>query len=452
MSRAWRIQRWLSIGILAIFACGAVFLSYDWTRSLPADSKAEFVGRETCISCHRDQAKKWTNSHHDRAMDHARPDTVLADFNNTAFSSQTNHASFSRENDRFFVHTTGASGKEERYEIKYTFGFEPLQQYLVEMPDGRLQALTIAWDTKEKRWFDLYPDQKIEPGDPLHWTGRGMNWQVMCAECHSTDVHTAFDPNRKTYSSRWKDIDVGCEACHGPGSLHVSIIKEHWFFHDRHHGTGLVSLRKAASQIQIDTCGRCHVRGSQIQRGFRPGDSLLDHVRPEILDGPAYYADGQIREEDFDYTSFHLSLMYHKGVRCTDCHDPHSAQLVAQGNALCCRCHDGKRFDVTTHHFHKTGGSGAVRRMSHARDDVHAGRSSARPQLQHPATRPNHCHGNTQRMQSLSQRQGSTLVPSTRSKMVRRSRLAPKTRVCRSDPSRSRPFAGRRGRTGRHGK
>ena len=359
MPRAWRIQRWFSAGILILFALGAILLTIDWSRSLPTTAKAEFVGRQSCISCHKDQAAKWTNSHHDRAMDHAKPDTVLGDFSGAEFKSKTNHAKFTRANDRFFIETIGASGKEERHEIKYTFGFEPLQQYLVEMPDGRLQALTIAWDTKEKRWFDLYPDQKIAPGDPLHWTGRGMNWQVMCAECHSTDVHTNFDTKKNTYSSTWKDIDVGCESCHGPGSLHVSIMNDHWLFNDRHHGTGLVALKNADSQVLIDTCGRCHVRGSQIQGGFQPGDSLLDHVKPEILDGPAYYADGQIRDEDFDYTSFHLSLMYHKGVRCTDCHDPHSAQLVAQGNALCCRCHDGKRFDTPKHHFHQTSGKGA---------------------------------------------------------------------------------------------
>jgi len=359
VSVAWRIQRWIALGVVILFVAGGIVMTYDWSRSLPADAKAEFVGRDTCIKCHADQATKWKGSHHDRAMDHARPDTVLADFNGTKFTSPTNHVKFTRENDRYFVETTGASGNDERHEIKYTFGYQPLQQYLVEMQDGRLQALTVAWDTEKKRWFDLYPDQKITPSDPLHWTGRGMNWQVMCSECHSTDVRTNFDASKNTYSSTWKDVDVGCEACHGPGSLHVSIMNNRWLFNDRNHGTGLVALKRASSQVVIDACGRCHVRGSQIQGGFQPGDSLLEFIKPEILDGPAYYPDGQIRDEDFDYTSFHLSLMYHKGVKCTDCHDPHSAQLLAQGNALCCRCHDAKRFDTPAHHFHKTTGTGA---------------------------------------------------------------------------------------------
>lgn len=359
MLRAWRIQRWVALIVVTLFLLGGIVLTYDWSHSLPADAKAEFVGRDTCIKCHADQATKWKGSHHDRAMDHARPETVLADFNGTEFNSPTNQAKFSKERDRYFVETIGSTGKNEHHEIKYTFGYHPLQQYLVEMPDGRLQALTIAWDTEKKQWIDLYPDQKITPSDPLHWTGRGMNWQVMCSECHSTDVHTNFDAKKNTYSSTWKDIDVGCEACHGPGSLHVSIMNNRWLFNDRHHGTGLIALKRASSQVVIDTCGRCHVRGSQIQSGFRPGDSLVEYLKPEILDGSAYYPDGQIRDEDFDYTSFHLSLMYHKGVKCTDCHDPHSAQLVAEGNALCCRCHDAKRFDTSKHHFHKSGGTGA---------------------------------------------------------------------------------------------
>jgi hypothetical protein len=44
----------------------------------------------------------------------------------------------------------GPNGKLGVFEVKYTFGVYPLQQYLIEFPDGRLQVLSIAWDSRPK--------------------------------------------------------------------------------------------------------------------------------------------------------------------------------------------------------------------------------------------------------------------------------------------------------------
>ena len=104
----------------------------------------------------------------------------------------------SRRDGKFFVNTDGPDGKLADYEIKYAFGVRPLQQYLIELPGGRMQALGIAWDSRPKaqggqRWFHLYPGQNIKAGDPLHWTGIEQNWNFQCAECHSTNLRKNFD-------------------------------------------------------------------------------------------------------------------------------------------------------------------------------------------------------------------------------------------------------------------
>ena len=79
------------------------------------------------------------------------------------------------------------------FEIRYTFGIDPLQQYLIELPGGRLQPLTIAWDTNRKRWFHLYPHEKAPPGDVMHWTGHYQTGNTMCIECHTTGYEKRYD-------------------------------------------------------------------------------------------------------------------------------------------------------------------------------------------------------------------------------------------------------------------
>lgn len=126
-------------------------------------------------------------------MQEANEETVVGDFDNTAFTYHEVTSSFYTKDGKFFVNTDNAAGEMQEFEIKYTFGVTPLQEYLIEFPGGRLQVLNVAWDTRSKeqggqRWFHLYPNEKIDYADPLHWTGVYQNWNNMCAECHSTDL------------------------------------------------------------------------------------------------------------------------------------------------------------------------------------------------------------------------------------------------------------------------
>ncbi len=188
--------------------------------------RVQFVGRKACISCHENQYKAWSGSHHDLAMDPATGKTVLGDFNNTNFENFGLTTTFFKRDGKFLVRTDGSDGNLHDYEISYVFGFDPLQQYLIKFPDGRMQALDIGWDSRPKeeggqRWFHLHPDEKITHEDSLHWTGLFLNWNYMCAECHSTNLQRNYDLKTNTYKTTWSETDVSCEACHGPGSNHV---------------------------------------------------------------------------------------------------------------------------------------------------------------------------------------------------------------------------------------
>ncbi|MGA8968188.1 MAG: multiheme c-type cytochrome, partial [Pseudolabrys sp.] len=197
------------------------------SRRAEPPAAATFVGSEACAGCHRAETDLWRASQHRQAMDHATEKTVLGDFNDASFDYYGVRSRFFRKDGKFFVETDGPDGKLATFQVKYTFGVDPLQQYLIEFPDGRVQALSIAWDSRPKdkggqRWFHLYPNENIRHDDILHWTKLNQNWNFMCAECHSTDVHKNYDATNDRYATAWKEISVGCEACHGQGSNHVA--------------------------------------------------------------------------------------------------------------------------------------------------------------------------------------------------------------------------------------
>ncbi|SBT08553.1 Tetratricopeptide TPR_2 repeat protein [Candidatus Accumulibacter aalborgensis] len=350
--------------------------------ALPAN--ATYVGAQSCQTCHEPQFKAWSGSHHQLAMQEAKASTVLGDFANVKFRNNGVESTFFRRGDQFMVRTDGPDGKLADYEIRYTFGLYPLQQYLIPFPGGRYQTLPIAWDTRPKgeggqRWFHLYPDQKIDHQDPLHWTGLYQNWALQCAECHSTNLRKGYDAASNTYRTTFSEINVACESCHGPASAHVdwarhakppysaaddkglpslnSRWKEAWQFPSE--GARFAARDHLADPAAMNSCAACHSRRSTLREGGKAGAPLEDTHRLAMLTAPNYHADGQQREEVYVWGSFLQSRMYQRGVTCMDCHDPHSQKLRAEGNALCTRCHNATEFDSPKHHQHSAGGKGA---------------------------------------------------------------------------------------------
>ena len=97
------------------------------------------------------ETQLWQGSQHKQAMDHATEKAVLGDFSDVTFDYYGARSRFIRKGGKFLVETDGPDGKLATFEVKYTFGVDPLQQYLIEFPDGRLQALSMAWDSRPKK-------------------------------------------------------------------------------------------------------------------------------------------------------------------------------------------------------------------------------------------------------------------------------------------------------------
>ena len=318
---------------------------------------AAFVGSQKCMDCHKKEYDRWKNSHHDRAMEVAGEHTVLGDFDNAVFEFHGTKSQFYRKNGRFFVHTRGPGGKMGDFEITHTFGWYPLQQYLVPFPGGRRQCLPIAWNVKEKKWYHLYPKTPMDPKDWLYWTNAGQNWNGMCAECHSTNLKKNYDLETDTYKTTWSDIDVGCESCHGPGSRHVEWAEMPDMARPRVENFKLtVQTSGISSRKLVELCAPCHSRRAALGDYTHAEPDLLDSLLPSLLSENLYFSDGQILEEVYVYGSFTQSKMYHREVRCNDCHDVHGLKLLKTGNDLCLQCHRADEYDTKAHHFHKKKG------------------------------------------------------------------------------------------------
>lgn len=356
--------------LLLAAACGEGSAPAPTAPAPAAIGAPSFVGGAACAGCHPAETRRWRGSHHDRAMQEASAETVLGDFSGAGLDHFGESFRFVREGDGFRIEATDGAGRVRSFEVTHTFGVAPLQQYLVPTGGGRLQALGVAWDARPaaeggQRWLPLR-EEAVPPGDPLHWTGLAGSWNAQCADCHSTNLAKGYDPGRNTYQTRWSEIDVACEACHGPGSAHAAEPARPMPVDLRDERTWQVAEGAAIAHrvpartrdTELETCAPCHSRRERIVAGPQPGAAFLDGYRPALLDAGLYHADGQILDEVYVWGSFVQSRMYAAGVSCSDCHDPH-ALAIDEPDRVCASCHRTEVFAATAHHHHPVDSAGA---------------------------------------------------------------------------------------------
>ena len=349
----------------------AVIIATSRLRSKPASSSkpaaasdvtifAAYGQSPSCQSCHAEAFKNWAGSHHalaERTVDAARDSSAFEPSHQISHGSQKSSAQIA--DGKFQLVTQGLNGTNQPFDVTRVIGVDPLLQYLIPAQDGRVQASELCFDPKRMEWFDVYGTEDRRPGEWGHWTGRGMNWNDMCATCHNTRLRKNYDERTDSYRTTMAERGVGCEACHGPMADHNAWQAKHPNQSDD------PTLRRLSKQQMFSTCAQCHSRRGELTGNFQPGENFFDHHALTIPDETdLFYPDGQIREEDYEFTAFLGSKMHAAGVRCMDCHEPHTSKLRVPGNLMCMTCHGNTltngapRIDLATHSRHKTGTSG----------------------------------------------------------------------------------------------
>jgi tetratricopeptide (TPR) repeat protein len=354
-------KTWKTIGLIATLVIVlSIPLSLILNRNTGnvEEPVAFFTGGNSCIECHQKEYRLWKASDHDKAMDIATDSSVLGNFNNVEFTFNGKTSKFYKRDRKFYVYTEGIAGEMQEFQVSHTFGVRPLQQYLIPFENGKYQCLPIAWNTVKKEWFHMaamvYMPEDLKPDNWLYWTNQAQNWNSMCAECHSTNLQKNFDLTTKSYNTTWVDINVNCEACHGPGSAHIEWARLPELARPQDNNAALlIKTSKIPSRQYVESCAPCHARRSSLGPFDHLHNEFLSYAIPQLPTTPYYYIDGQFLEEDYEYGSFTQSKMYMKDVRCGDCHDPHSLQRKFEGNALCTQCHRDDEYDTYNHHLHK---------------------------------------------------------------------------------------------------
>ena len=324
---------------------------------------AQYAGSASCRECHEDASAKWARSNHGLAE---RPFSLALD--EKAFSPKLTFTQRKEVSETFLdatghphINTRGLDKQTHDYPVERIIGNNPLRQFLIAAPGNRLQTCDVSFDPNKNELFNVYGAEERNPGDWGHWTGQGMNWNAMCAACHNTRLRKNYDPQANSYHTTMAEMSVGCEACHGP-------MKDHVVWQKNKPSSGAPkdpTLHKFSRDQMFDTCGACHARRGEISGDLIPGSSFPDHFSLTITDdSDIYYPDGQVRDEDYEYASFLSSRMHQSGIRCVDCHDPHTAKRYLPGNLLCMRCHGGGTkplapiIDPVSHSHHKADSTG----------------------------------------------------------------------------------------------
>jgi len=365
----------------------------------------------TCVDCHQQQHQSWSASDHFHAMASASLETVLGDFNNAKFEFEGFSSVFFMHEGRFYCKTQDEKNELSTFEISHVFGITPLQQYLVQRPTStpppaghmpKTQVLPFAWDVNKKAWYHIYAHDPPAPGDPIHWTGWAQNWNHMCADCHVTTYKKEYDHQKKDYTSSYQAGYVDCGACHQMKEDHYSSAKKNLDAKKSSEQITthpLIDFQKQKNEMQA--CAPCHAHREHLSEGFTPKSKLEDHYAISLLSEDLYHHDGQIKEEVYVMGSFLQSKMYRMGVRCSNCHDPHSLKIKLPNNGVCAQCHDPKVFDAPTHHHHAENSTGARCIECHMPESVYMGIDRRRdhsiriprPDLSQKVGAPNACTG-----------------------------------------------------------
>jgi predicted CXXCH cytochrome family protein len=327
----------LIVGVNGLGACSAV-------SPAPAEGPKAFVGSAACESCHKDVYARWKDTLMANVVRDPKvhPNAILGDFStpNPLVTFTTN-------------------------DVAFTYGSKWKQRYFTRIGDEYF-VFPAQWDVRNKVWRQYY----VRPGTDW-WTSVYPADQMqrptgpLCDGCHSVNYNLT--------SRTVTEWNVGCEKCHGAGSLHVA----------KPTASTIVNPARLDGPRADDVCIQCHSQGRPRTNpiegryvdwpaGYQPGDRLADFWQLEEhrlgAETFTHWPDGTAHKNRMQGNDYVQSQMYVKGVRCTACHDPHGTSVEGDlrlpGNDVCLQCHGevrqpGPRGSIEFHTQHAATSAGS---------------------------------------------------------------------------------------------
>jgi predicted CXXCH cytochrome family protein len=300
--------------------------------------QSAYVGANRCAECHAQHVEDWKHTLHAKMIQSAvaeGPDrTIVADF-----TQPSQHRKFELE------------------DVKWVIGSRWKQRFIGEV-DGEEVVFPAQWSVKDRVWQSYGAREDWWHRHHPDWKGRS-NFKL-CAGCHSTGVDH--------YTQSWAELNISCEACHGPGKLHSDLPEI----------ANIVNPARLDVARSKDVCFACHMAGKPPGTeyawpvGYQPGMVLADFWQsfgPEPgRQSAELWENGTAHKNRVQGNTFEQSVMAHAGIQCTACHDQHGSRhqsmttKSAETNALCMMCHGpatdhGPKFVTISDHTHHAPGS-----------------------------------------------------------------------------------------------
>ena len=358
----------IALAYLFAFAWSARPVMQPAQPSIEPPPTATFVGATTCQSCHRQAHDTWTSGRHSKMIQPAGPASVKADFSKDTITLKGRRYRLRAADGHYFITESFLTGKPREHRVEFTLGSRRIQHFLTTIENGWMVILPPSWDVQRQQWFDnmeiVRPDEHEETLVQL--------WNKNCVGCHVSQQENNYQPETKTYATKWIDFGTSCERCHGPGSAHVQA-------HAQARPGAALSDQLIVRPTRLDPkassmiCAQCHSLRDVIAPGYVAGADYYDHFqpllehRPQKADDPAYWADGRPRRFSNDAIGLWESRCFQRGgATCTNCHRAHlpdvdrNPQLAPPAsNALCTQCHQTIGAAVSDHTRHAAGSSGS---------------------------------------------------------------------------------------------
>ncbi|MCG8435347.1 MAG: cytochrome c3 family protein [Gammaproteobacteria bacterium] len=373
---------------------------------------AEYVGAEPCGECHTNIYPEWKRSPHANMTRRASADSVVGNFDDYAYylpaSARRNAidnepvARMHHKDNRWFMDLRQPNGAAfKTFQIEYVIGYQYRQVYLTREPGGVLRRLPLQWSVSRQEYFPYWNLQEGSTPSAADFAAQmtSMNsaWNLFCARCHTTKLEVIEKDTYHTQAvTQWVDDGIACEACHGPGSLHVDYFKGNYanrvaaWLNSKIAGRPVAYIANATKLDKgraMSVCARCHgpdilMSTTDIYRIYEPGYSLegrtndISHFFQSTPLTPnrevptvETYADGEPKGIGMVFRSLIESVCYQQSeIRCYDCHDPHDNKQASspgmltasrESNEYCLNCHTDLQDELAVHTDHEPNTEGS---------------------------------------------------------------------------------------------